>query len=199
VPVTQGGCSFLDIPIYNESNDTDLKNCGPWRESARQYMRDQEVDIVFVGQAFALKDAQNRRQISAQQWREQLPLVLQSLRADGIEPIVVADAANPKEVVPDCLAEHRNHVDLCEARIDDEHTSSVLDALREVAGRENVSLIDPTRWLCSEQRCPVVIGDTLRGRSCRLPRGSGQRTTRRALDPCRARQHLSVMALTRSG
>lgn len=161
VPVTQGGCSFLDIPIYNESNDADLKNCEPWRESARQYMRDQQVDIVFVGQAFALKDARNRRQISALQWREQLPLVLQSLRADGIEPIVVADAANPKEVVPDCLAQHRNDIAACEARIDDQHTSSVLAALREVTGQENVSLIDPTSWLCSEQRCPAVIGDIL--------------------------------------
>lgn len=161
VPVTAGGCGFLDIPIYNESNDADLKNCGPWRDAARQYMRDQQVDIVFVGQAFALKDARNRRQISAQQWREQLPPVLQSLRADGIEPIVVADAANPKEVVPNCLAQHRNDVELCEARIDDAHTSSVLAALREVTSHENAGLIDPTRWLCSEQRCPVVIGDIL--------------------------------------
>ena len=159
--VTQGGCPFVDVPVYNEGADADLKNCGPWRESVRQLMRDQHVDVVLLGESYGLLQQANHRRITAEQWREQLPLVVQSLRADGIEPIVVGDGADPKEVVPNCLAQHRNDIATCEARIDDEHTASVLAAIEEVTATLDVSFIDPTRWLCSEQRCPVVIGDIL--------------------------------------
>ena len=161
ITVTQGGCPFIEVAVYNEGAGTDLPNCRKWRTSVRQYMRDQHVDIVLVSETYGLRNSGSHHLISADQWREQLPLVLQSLRADGIEPIVIGDAANPTEVVPNCLARHRNDIAFCEARIDDEHTSAVLQTINDVTAALDVSFIDPTRWLCHESRCPTVIGDIL--------------------------------------
>ncbi len=161
IAVTQGGCPFIDVAVYNEGADADLPNCSKWRESVRQYLREQHVDIVFVGESYGLRNTGSHHKITADQWREQLPIVLQSLRDDGIEPIVVGDAADPTEVVPNCLARHRNDINFCEPRIDDEHTASVLQTINEVTATLDVGFIDPTQWLCHENRCPTVIGDIL--------------------------------------
>ena len=161
VAVTQGGCPFLDILTYNDGAKGDLPNCKPWREEARQYMRDNGVDVVLIGQSYGLLNSGRHNRITSDQWREQLPAVIESLRADGIEPILVGDSADPKEVVPNCLSTHRGSVSACEARDDDEHTVAVIAAIKEVTDRLAVSVIDPTRLLCSEHRCPAVIGDIL--------------------------------------
>ena len=159
--MTQGGCPYLDVPTFNESANAPLENCAPWRDSARAFMVEQHVAVVFVSQAYAEVAFSTRQPIAADDWTGHLPEVLNGLRADGIEPIVLGDAADPTAEVPSCLSQHRNDISACEAHNDDPHTASVIAAIRRVTTELGVGFIDPTRWLCSDHRCPTVVGDML--------------------------------------
>jgi peptidoglycan/LPS O-acetylase OafA/YrhL len=161
IAMTQGGCPYIDVPTFNESANAPLANCAPWRDSARAFMIEQHVDVVFVSQAYAEVAFSTRQPIAADDWTAHLPDVLNGLRADGVEPIVIGDAADPAQEVPSCLAEHRHDIASCEARDDDAHTATVIAAIRSVTTGLGVGFIDPTRWLCSDHRCPTVVGDML--------------------------------------
>lgn len=161
IPMTQGGCPFIDVEVYNKGAKGHLKQCQPWRDSARQFMRDEHVDMVFLSQYYAEADLGTRQPITAEQWNSQLRAVLLGLQADGIVPVVVGDVADPPNDVPTCLSRARQNIAVCESRDDDPLTTSVVDTIRSVTTELGVGFIDPTHWLCSDHRCPVVVGDIL--------------------------------------
>lgn len=161
ITMTQGGCPFLDVEVYNRGAKSHLTACQPWRDSARQFMRDQHVDVVFLSQYYGDLDNETRDPITAQQWDAQLRTLLPSIAADGIVPVVIGDAADPPDDVPACLSRNRQDTSACEARDDDAVTTSVVATISTVTDELEVGFIDPTRWLCSDHRCPAVVGDLL--------------------------------------
>lgn len=161
VSMTQGGCPFIDVEVYNRGAKAHLKNCQPWRDSARQFMRDQHVDIVFLSQYYGERDNDTREPITAAQWNAGLRALLPSLLGDGIVPVVIGDGADPPQDPPACLSRNRQNTGVCEARDDAPLTTAVVGAIRAATSQSDVGFIDPLVWQCSDHRCPVVVGDIL--------------------------------------
>ena len=162
VSLTQGTCAFIDVVTYDLKNNRQLANCAPWREGVRQEMRDQGVDFVLVSQTYGLIAADDKHHFDVQHWRENLPGLLESLRADGMEPIVLADSPDPASGVPDCVAHHRHNLAACVAGMYNSEDIPVIEEVRAITAAADVSFIEPGEWLCDDEgHCPVVVGDIL--------------------------------------
>ncbi|MDO8390011.1 MAG: acyltransferase family protein [Actinomycetota bacterium] len=159
--LTQGGCPYLDVEVYNNGAAAVFTHCAAWRESVRAYLREQSVDVVFVSQFYALTRADDRENIGVDDWQAHLPELLAGLRADGIEPVVIGDTPNPPQNVPDCVADHRHDISACAGVSDPLNASAVDRAIGEITATSGVSLVQPLKWICAGGTCPAVVGDIL--------------------------------------
>ena len=159
--LTQGGCPFLDVEVYNVGADSVFTHCGPWRAAVRRYMRDESVDAVLVSQYYALRSASDRSAIPASDWQLHLPPLLDSLRADGITPIILGDTPDPAEATPACLADHRQDVLACAPLALDPRAVEIDSIVRSIATQREVSFFEPRRLLCGAELCPPIVGDLL--------------------------------------
>ena len=159
--LTQGGCPYLDIEVFNNHDNTVFHHCGAWRTAVRAYMREQGASFVFMSEFYSLSEASSRKPFSVAQWQAQIPALIASLRADGVEPIIIGDVPNPPKNVPDCVAKNRHQISACDARSDAAEASAINDALRAMAATDKVSFIEPPKWTCANGLCPVVVGDIL--------------------------------------
>ena len=159
IALTQGGCTPIELSIYNVQNGGVYRHCTPWRKNALQYMKEEGVDFVFTGQYVRYRDANSGGIVSSRQWRIGYTELVQTLRASSMEPILFGDTPDIPGVPPECIASNRRNVSQCVATLNRSTLVDVMDALRKVARDEKVSLIDPQRWLCHNNLCPVVVGN----------------------------------------
>jgi peptidoglycan/LPS O-acetylase OafA/YrhL len=161
--VTQGGCPVIDVITYNRQAGQMFTHCRPWRASVRDYMRNENVSLVVLTQYYALLAADGQGAIPASAWSEHLPELLDSLRADGIEPVIMGDTPDPSEATPVCLAANRFSIPVCNPGrgVRADRLQRVTAAITDVIDPRDVSLIRPDRWLCVEDQCPTVIGNLL--------------------------------------
>jgi len=159
--LTQGGCPFIDVITYNATDDIDLTYCRPWRESVHEYLRTQNVSVVFVSQYYRLRAASDRRAIAASEYERLLPETLSSFKVDGIEPIVIADTPYFEREVPGCLAENRSRVDRCAPGDASAELQEVEARIRAIIEDLDVGFVEPRRWLCVEGYCPPIVGNLL--------------------------------------
>ena len=130
--LTQGGCPFIDVVPYNVHDSVDFPHCSAWRKSVRKHMVKEGTDVVFLSEYYGNRDSVDREFIKAKVWKQKLPALFDSLRVDGIEPVMFGDTPDPAPSVPECISQ----------------TAAV-------------SFIEPRRWLCSNDFCPVVVGNIL--------------------------------------
>lgn len=159
--ITQGGCPYLEVEVFNKGDGAVFRHCVPWRQSVRAYLIEQQVDVVFVSEYYGLRAASDRNPFSLDEWRAELPEVIDGLRADGIEPVVIGDVPDPPKTMPGCLSDNRRSVSVCAARTDDPDTVARNDVLRTVTAERRVSFIEPSRWTCANGICPTIVGDIL--------------------------------------
>ena len=159
--LTQGGCPFIDVITYNATDNIDLTYCGPWRESVISYLREQDVSVVFLSQYYRLRAASDRQAIAASAFAELLPPLVDRFRADGIEPVVIADSPYFEREVPGCLTENRRRMDRCAPGDASPELSEVEETIRRVVFDRGVGFIEPRKWLCTDGYCPPVVGNLL--------------------------------------
>lgn len=159
--LTQGGCPFIDVITYNATDNIDLSYCGPWRESVIDYLRGQNVSVVFLSQYYRLRAASDRQAIAPAAYEEHLPGLLDTFRADGIEPVVVADTPYFEREVPGCLTENRSRMDRCAPGDASPELNAVEETIRRIVLERQVGFIEPRRWLCVEGYCPPIVGNLL--------------------------------------
>lgn len=159
--LTQGGCPFIDVITYNATDNIDLTYCRPWRESVNQYLREQNVSVVFLSQYYRLRAASDRKAIAPSAYEELLPGLLDTLRADDIEPVVIADTPYFEREIPGCIAENRSRLDRCAPGDAAPELAEVEETIRRIVEDRRVGFIEPRRWLCVEGYCPPVVGNLL--------------------------------------
>ena len=159
--ITQGSCPFLDVITYSYNDQANNNFCAPWRASVREYLTSENVDIVLMSQYYSLRDSVDRSAIKPEVWAAQLGPLLDGLRADGIEPVVLGDTPDPPDDVPKCVSSHRTSVQVCAAGEPTAADRAVEDTIRSVTVGREVGFIEPRRWLCANGVCPVIVGNLL--------------------------------------
>jgi len=159
--LTQGGCPYLDVLTYNGKDKVNLTWCQPWRDSVRAYLREQSVTVVFLSQYYRLRAASDQEAIGLEEWESLLPALVDSFRADGIEPILIGDSPYLEDEVPGCIAANRSRVDRCAPGEAAAELAAIDESMRRIADDREVGLIEPRRWLCVDGYCPPVVGNLL--------------------------------------
>ncbi len=161
IALTQGGCPFLDIVPYNVHDGVDFGHCATWRKNVRKYMVQEQADVVLLGEYYGIRDSKDRQFIKSNVWKEKLPLLFDSLRADGIEPVMLGDTPDPLPSVPECISARRRSIGACAPRAPAGIVVAIDDVVRAATQKAEVSFVEPRRWLCSNDFCPVVVGNIL--------------------------------------
>ena len=159
--LTQGGCPFLDVLTYNRDANATFNHCVPWRQSARNFMKQSGANVVFLAQYYGLLKSTDRQPITVASWQQQLGPLIDSLRADGIEPIMLGDTPDPPSAVPACVSSHRRAVNDCAPKAASDRVVGIDDAVRSITLASGTGFVEPRRWLCANDVCPVIVGDLL--------------------------------------
>lgn len=85
--------------------------------------------------------------------------MLTKLSAAGIPVSVIREVPRPSVAVPVCLEKHLNSTAACDTTRDAAFPAEG-DPLAEAAeGIDGVTVVDLTRWFCTNDSCPAVIGN----------------------------------------
>ena len=163
---TSGGCPVIDRLTWNRGADSDFTHCTSWRAAAVDAFIDAGVTAVVISQHWGLLDADDRRPIDAEQWEELLPVLIDDLRALGVEPILFMDSPDPPESVPGCLSRNPTTALVCAAASAGATERAVRTTQLHIADQYDIAVVDPHRWLCTDVdtdsvHCPAIVGDML--------------------------------------
>ena len=158
---TKAACPAADVTLTNATLKRVYTECSRWRQATIQRIDQLRPALVIVSQSDTLLGAQMDNQV----WAQKTLTTMDALRSSGAKLDFIADTPIPDGDVPSCLAANPTHIERCErtrsrafaAPLYTERHNAVAGALR--AG--GVTVIDPTDWMCSAQRCPTVIGNVL--------------------------------------
>jgi len=159
--LTQGGCPVIEVTVWNRTAGSVAQHCDDWRNAVRDRLIEADVDVVVIAQYWGLLDAATRRPVDADTWRDHLPVLLESLQAEGMAVVMALDSPDPPEDVPECLLDHPRDPLACAPGIPGRTEGEVRSAITDVAAAAGVSLLDPWAWLCAQDQCPVIVGDLL--------------------------------------
>ncbi|MSO59873.1 MAG: acyltransferase [Ilumatobacteraceae bacterium] len=159
--LTQGGCPFIDVVPYNVHDAVNFTHCSAWRNNVRKYMIKEGADVVLLSEYYGDRDSIDRDFIKSKVWKQKLPALFDSLRTDGIEPVMLGDTPDPVPSVPECILARRRSIGGCAPRAPTGTVVAIDNVIREATLKAAVSFIEPRRWLCSDDFCPVVVGNIL--------------------------------------
>lgn len=150
VDLTKAGC-----PSWRTSREESDSGCPFFRAEALRRIERDKFDLVVVSNAP----------------RRDLPLGIGRLRAAAQEslaairrsaPVVLlGDTPAARGSVPLCLVRHLEDSARCEPRRREAVRDEINGMLQGLANEVDASFVDPTDWLCSATRCPVVVGNQL--------------------------------------
>jgi hypothetical protein len=151
VVYTKMGCPTADVPVTNQVR---APQCGPWRDAVLQRIEELQPDVVVLS-AYRYKGTNDSI------WRNGLDRTLARLRPLADRVLVLGDTPTPKLDVPSCVAGNLRDVTVCMATRAEAIRPGRLTVEYEVARRYGADFVTTYEWLCTEQWCPVVVGDLL--------------------------------------
>ena len=127
--------------------------CDIWRRTALQRIIDARPAIVVLTQL-------RNYDISNADWGPALAQTIQILRVHS-RVVVLGDTPRPPRNIPQCLSKHPSDSRICDLPSTSVTGQDRRPVERAIADSLGVGFVDPTPWLCSPTRCPVVSGSYL--------------------------------------
>jgi hypothetical protein len=90
-----------------------------------------------------------------------LDKTLEEFRPLAREVLILGDTPTPKGDVPSCVAAHTASLGKCNTQRSDAVLDHWLVVDAELAADHDASSVTTSDWLCTQEQCPVVIGDVL--------------------------------------
>ncbi len=151
VVIVKGGCPVSEVP----STRVDLaESCPAWRAAAIATVMDLQPAMVIAASLSGYT-------LDEDQWENGLTEVLDQLNPWTDRLIVMLDTPRPAESPPLCLSENIRSAEACVTSPTNAIQFARAESERAAAATVNAEIIDPTSWLCGQNLCPVIIGNTL--------------------------------------
>jgi peptidoglycan/LPS O-acetylase OafA/YrhL len=149
--ITAGACGSFFYPTTGNPE----VSCPDWREDAVAEIEADQPDLI-VHSTHVIPAYQRDSEEFADGVRASIR------RLSEIAPVaVMAQTPQAAEEVPSCLAVHLEDAAACEPRADSRQLAAINDELATIAEEEGAAFIDPTPWLCTEERCPAITANIL--------------------------------------
>ena len=148
--VTKSACTPADwyVPRFH------VADCSAWYAWARREIESIHPTVTLIGGDFSTLGSQTPAAVAG------LTSMLGTLEHYSKQVAVIGDDFLQPSQPVDCLLSSGANMSTCSAQpgaSELEADSALAEAVPRAGGR----YIDPTAWLCSQNRCPMVIGHTI--------------------------------------
>lgn len=164
--LTMSACSPSDIPAWNPSNNSVMKNCSLWRsESLKKIVEAKPLVVVVAGtRGFATVDSNGRLLTGDSRttaWREGMKRTVDHLKLASKNVIYIGDSPQSLVDPPVCLSAHPQNALDCATPVAKAIQTNWLSQETAMTIEEKIPFIDPDLWICPTNPCPVLLGNLL--------------------------------------
>jgi len=160
VVLAKRGCPFADFTTYGEGGQV-RSECKPWRQKVLDRLGEEDPDLVIVTSYRYRLSSTDPRSSDGDTWRAALGATLEQLRPLSRAVLSLSDTPNPKGDVPSCVSANLSDVTDCIRDRADADRAPLLKAEREAAAANGAEFVAVSDWLCSDESCPVILGNLL--------------------------------------
>jgi hypothetical protein len=161
VVVTKSACPAASALTFLRQFNRNYTECVRWRAAAIDYIRSLRPALVVMS-SLATESPPVGATDGVRAWTDGWVSSIRQLRAAGTRLALIADTPRPYTNVPDCVSAHLHDVGTCDTPLAQATSAPRLRAsLAAAAAREGVRVVDPVRWLCTTETCPVIVGNVL--------------------------------------
>ena len=158
VPFVKWACVSFDVPTSGSRGADDT--CAEFRSWAVDEIRDLEPDVILLSNRVLPPnfDVDDRDMI--EEWEKGVRSTVRTMRE--LAPMVrVFDDVPQVEVDPaDCLSDVDSTMETCTSAAQERSVTGIL-ATRRAAAQVDVPLVNVAALTCFEQRCPLVVDQTV--------------------------------------
>lgn len=151
ITLAKGGCPTATVSIPTATLG---RTCPIWRDKAIQYIASQHPAMVIVAGSLHYPN-------SDQEWSDGFDTMLARLQPLTARLLVLGDNPAARDDPATCLSEHLHDVAACVNDRSHAIESGKLGVERTVAARHGARFVDTSDWLCTDTKCPLIIGDIL--------------------------------------
>lgn len=164
--LTMSACSPSDIPGWNSSNNSVMKNCTLWRADALKRIVAAKPLVVLVSgtRGFETVNAQNKVLVGDAKnaaWSAGMQRSIDQLKLASQHIIYIGDAPISTVDPPVCLSAHPKNALDCTTPLAKAIDNNWLAQETAMTIKEGIAFIDPGLWICPTSPCPVVLGNLL--------------------------------------
>ncbi|HET7167925.1 MAG TPA: SGNH hydrolase domain-containing protein [Candidatus Limnocylindrales bacterium] len=165
VSLTKSACPVADLPVYHTTLKREYTECATWRSAVLERIRADRPDLVVLSDSRAgqllVDGAQVPSTTRDDLWAAGLRRSITAIATAARRVVVIGDTPNPTGDPPVCLSDHLDDALACATPASKALGPARTATERRVAERAGATFIDPSRWLCPSDPCPVVIGRVL--------------------------------------
>ena len=151
IVLAKGGCPTADVSI---ATNTLGRTCPAWRDRVVDFVADERPVMVVVS---AWHDYDN----DDEEWEAGLEATLRRFVGNTSHLVLLADspgaAANPQQ----CLSSNTTSMQACTNSRERAVETGRIEVERAVAELVGSTYVDPSDWFCTDDRCPMTLGDVL--------------------------------------
>ena len=164
--LTMSACSPADIPAWNPSNNSVMKNCAIWRTaSLKKIALAQPLIVVVAGtRGFATINSKGKLlkgDARTALWRAGIKRTIDTLKLASQHVIYLADIPQSLLDPPVCLSAHPKSSLACATPVNKAIQSDWIAQEVAMTAEEKIAFIDPGLWVCPTSPCPVILGNIL--------------------------------------
>ncbi|AQT79172.1 acyltransferase [Mycolicibacterium litorale] len=162
--MAKADCPFLDIPINNPAAGREYTECERWRGQVMDRLKTQRTRLIVLGMTrlYGANHGWDPGFTSYDQaWLDGLTRMVQHLRGIGARVLVLGPIPDPRSVVPDCLSRHLDDATHCSPTRKEAVNGPGVEAESRAVNAGGGQYADLTELFCTNDRCPVIVGNTL--------------------------------------
>lgn len=153
-------CPVQDLPINSPYLGREYTECEQWRGQVAARVAAEHPQLVVLGMSrrygadfgFAAYDPA---------WIDALGRAVAQLRKSGAAVLVLGPAPDPRSVVPTCLSGHLDDATACAPARSGAVDGAGIAAEHAATTAAGGQYADLTDLFCTEERCPMIVGNTL--------------------------------------
>ncbi len=163
--MAKGACPLMDLPITNPLRRLLqlVQHCEQWRAQIMERLRAERPALIVLSawRGYGVQESLTGFTAYDAVWLASLTGLVQQLRATGAKVLVLGPVPDPQTSVPICLSGNLDDVAACSpARsVAVNEPGIAAEAVATEAGGGDY--VDVSDLFCTDQRCPVIVGNTL--------------------------------------
>lgn len=155
---TKSSCYSADLPLLLDG--VEYAECDQWRQGVLERIDEEQPELVVMANyAGGELELEGGNDDFPARWRQGMESTIASI--DGPEVAVLADVPDQGESPSVCLSEELDDAGECSETAADALSPELIEAEQAAADSGGAQYVDMTSYLCNDQTCPTIIGNTL--------------------------------------